>query len=153
MSEETLSAELQFASTSQNVADTPTPVVTWDVPEGTSIRIQQGHPAIVDLEDTNGNNLPRDSKFGLAYREPGDPLDDWTVISDVSIAPFNTLSLKDQQSGDNAQRRRVRFDPERVPGGILNLEDADELALVLLSSTQVDPASIVFNYPMNMTNE
>lgn len=152
MSDDTLSAELQFAETHANVAGTPTPVVTWDVPDGTAITILQGHPAIVDLENVNGNNLPRSSKIGLAYREPGDPLDDWTVISETAIAPYNTLSLKDQQSGDNAERRRVRFDPDRVPGGRLNLADADELALVVLSDAEVDPASIVFNYPMQMEN-
>jgi len=152
MTDETLSTELSYATVVQNLADNPTPVTTWDVPEGTAIRIAQGHPAILDVDAAGGGNLSRATSLGLAYREPNDPLDAWTVISDFSIAPFNTLSLKDQQSGENAQRRRVRFDPERVPEGRLTLEDADELALVVNGPDQIDAASLFFNYPMQVMN-
>ena len=152
MTDEALSTELSYATVVQNLADNPTPVTTWDVPEGTAIRIAQGHPAILDVDAAGGGNLSRATAIGLAYREPNDPLDAWTVISDFSIAPFNTLSLKDQQSGENAQRRRVRFDPERVPEGRLTLEDADELALVVNGPDQIDAASLFFNYPMQVMN-
>jgi hypothetical protein len=152
MTDETLSTELGYATVEQNVADNPTPVSTWDVPKGTAIRIAQGHPAILDVDAAAGGNLSRTTSLGLAFREPNDPLDAWTVISDFSIAPFNTLSLKDQQSGENAQRRRVRFNPERVPEGRLTLEDADELALLVNGPDQIDTASLFFNYPMQVMN-
>lgn len=150
MTDETLSTELQYATVEQNVADNPTPVSTWNVPEGVAITVAQGHAAILDVEAPDGTNVSRATKLGLAYREPNDPLDAWTVISDFSVAPFNTLSLKDQQSGENAQRRRVRFDPERVPEGKLTLEDADELALLVNGPDQIDAASLFFNYPMQV---
>ena len=152
MTDETLSTELSYATVVQNLADNPTPVTTWDVPEGTAIRLAQGHPAILDVDAAGGGNLSRATAIGLAYREPNDQLDAWTVISDFSIAPFNMLSLKDQQSGENAQRRRVRFDPERVPEGRLTLEDADELALVVNGPDQIDAASLFWNYPMQVMN-
>jgi hypothetical protein len=148
MTDETLSTELSYATTEQNTAGEPTPVTTWNVPEGTAIKIAQGHAAVMDVEANDGSNVSRSSRFGFAYREPNDPLDAWTVISDFSVAPFNTLSLKDQQSGENAQRRRVRFNPERVPKGRLTLEDADELALVANSPDQIDPEALFFNYPI-----
>jgi hypothetical protein len=153
VAEETLSTELGYATLTKNVADEPTPVAEWDVPEGTKIVLRQGHPAILDVEANGGGDLPRASRLGLAFREPNDPLDAYTVISDVSLAPFNTLSLKDQQSGDNAQRRRVRFDPDRVPGGEITLSDSDTLALILLSGSQIDETSLFFNYPMQVRQE
>ncbi len=150
MSGETLSTELEYSTVEQNVANEPTPVTTWDVPDGAKLRLSQGHPAVLDAANTGGNDLPRSSRVGFAYREPNDPLGAWTVISDVSIAPFNTLSLKDQQSGDNAERRRMRFVSGRVPGGRITLSDADELALMLHSSDQIDTSQLFFNYPVQV---
>ena len=150
--DETLSTELGFATVMENVADHPTPVTTWDVPDGSKIELSQGHPAILDVEAQDGSNVARNTNLGFAYREPNDPLDSWTVISDFNIAPFNTLSLKDQQSGDNAQRRRVRFVREELPNGRLILEDADELALLANGPDVIDPATLFFNYPMTVSN-
>lgn len=152
MTDETLSTELQYATLEKNLADNPTPVAIWDIPEATAIRVAQGHAAIMEVDAAGGGNIARSSQFGLAYREPNDPLDAWTVICSFSVAPFNTLSLKDQQSGENAQRRRLRFDPERVPDGALVLEDADELALVANAPEQIDETSLFFNYPMQVRN-
>ena len=152
MTDETLSTELPYATIETNLADNPTPVAIWDVPEATAIRIAQGHAAIMEVDAAGGGNVARSAQFGLAYREPNDSLDAWTVISAFPIAPFNTLSLKDQQSGENAQRRRIRFDPERVPDGALVLEDADELALVANAPEQIDETSLFFNYPMQVRN-
>lgn len=151
MADETLSTELQWATTQENIADEPTPLVVWDIPDASEVTVAEGHEAILDAEKkSDGSNPSRSTRLGLAYREPNDPLGAWTVISDFGIAPFNTLSLKDQQSGDNAERRRVKFDPDRVPDGILTLEDADELALVALGSEVIDPATLFFNYPVTI---
>ena len=153
MADESLSTELSYATVEANVPDNPTPVAKWNVPDGSALELSQGHPVILDVEDSGGNDIARSTSVGLAYREPNDPLDSWTVISEFSIAPFNTLSLKDQQSGDNAQRRRMRFVPERVPDGTITLEDADELALVVNGPDAIDPASLFFNYPMRVRNK
>jgi len=153
MPDETLSTSMGEATIETNVAENPTPVAVWDVPDGTVWELVEGYPAILDVDADGGGNMPRSTRLGLAYREPNDPLDAWTVLNDFSIAPFNTLSLKDQQSGDNAQRRRVEFDPEAVPGGSLSLNDTDELALVVNSGTQIDPASLFWNYPLTVRQE
>jgi hypothetical protein len=68
MTNETLSTELSYATTEQNTADEPTPVSVWDVPEGTAIKIAQGHAAVMDVEATDGTNVSRSSQFGFAYR-------------------------------------------------------------------------------------
>lgn len=153
MADETLSTELKWATPETNVADEPTPIIVWDVPDATEVTLVEGMEAILDAEKQSGGGNPsRSTRLGFAYREPNDPLNAWTVISDFGIAPFNTLSLKDQQSGDNAERRRVKFDPDRVAGGMLTLEDADELALVALSSDVIDPSTLFFNYPVSIRN-
>lgn len=150
MTEEKLSTELKWANTAQNIAGEPTPVTTWDVPEGTEVEIRQGHPAVLEADKVGGGNMPRSTKLGFAYREPNDPLGAYTVISEFSVAPFNSLSLRDQQSGDNAERRRVRFIPERVPGGRIVLSDSDDFALLALSGEQIDASSLFFNYPVEI---
>ena len=151
--DETLSTELVSGQTEANVPGHPTPLAVWDVPDGSKWRIQQGHAAILDVEDVNGDNLPRTSKLGFAVREVNDPLDSWTVLNEFQITPFNQLGIGEQHSGDNAQRRRIRFDPEMVPGGTVVLSDTDELALMALSDTEADPASLFFNYPMQTKND
>jgi len=148
MANDTLSTELQFASQSFSTPDEPTPVTEWQVPDGSELTLREGHPAIIDAETAAGNRVPNGTRLGLAYREPNDPLDAYTVISDFSIAPFNQLSLRDQNSGDNSERRSVRFDPDRVPGGVITLSDSDTLALLAYGSEQVDGTTMFFNYPM-----
>ncbi|WP_121822838.1 hypothetical protein [Halostella salina] len=152
MAEDTLSTEKQYATVQNNTPGTPTPVVEWDVPDGMAIEVRQGQPVILDAETTNGNNPANATRLGLAYREPNDPLDQYTVISDMALSPFNTLSLKDQQSGENAQRRRMQFDPSRVPEGRFVAEDADSLALVVNGPDELDAASLFVNYPIRVQN-
>ena len=151
MADETLSTELKWASTEQNVGDKPTAVATWDVPDGVTVDLRQGHPVILDVDANGGGNVERAAHLGLAYREPNDPLDAWSVISEFPIAPFNTLTLKDQQSGENAQRRRMQFDPTRVPNGQLTLEDTDEVALLMNSADLIEESSLYFDYPITVT--
>lgn len=150
MSQETLSTELSYAVAATNVVNLASPVVEWDVPESTAITIQEGHAAVLDAAKADGSDVSRATRVGFGYREPNDPLNQYRVISDFSVAPFNALSLKDQQSGDNAQRRRVTFDPARVPGGSLTVEDADTLALLAFGPDEIDPATLFFNYPMSV---
>jgi hypothetical protein len=153
MGRETLSTELSYATVVENVADEPTPVVKWDVPEGTELAIAEGMALIADFaKKSDGSDPSRSTRLGFAYREPNDPLDAWTVINDFSVSPFNSLDLKAQQSGDNAQRRRVSFERERVPSGKLVLEDTDELALFVNSPDVLDTAATYLNYPIAVQN-
>ena len=147
MADEAISTENKFADVSANVTETdqPTPVLTWDVPTGTKITVTEGHAAMLAVEQVGGGNLPRGTRLGLAYREPNQLLGQWNVISETEISPFNNLGLKAQESGDNAQRRRFSFDG--INGGSITLEDADELALVVVSTAEVDPATLYFHYP------
>lgn len=154
VSNETLSTETKYATTRENIPGTPTVVTEWDIPDGGAIEIEAGLPAQFDAvrKDDNSKNLPRDSRFGLAYREPGDPLDDFTVIGETQIAPFNSLSQRQQLSGDNAQRRKMLFNSSRVPDGTLRVNESDDLALVMLSSEVVDPSTLFFSYDATFEN-
>jgi len=147
MSDETLSTELDYATVEQNTAGEVSTVVEWDIPDGVEIEIREGRAAVMDIEDSNGNPISRETRVGFGYREPGDPLDSYSVISDIPVAPFRTLSLKDQQSGENAQRRRMNFDADRVSSGRLRVEDADTLALLAKGPDQIDATGFYFDYP------
>jgi len=147
MSDETLSTELDYATVSKNVADEVTSIVEWEIPDGSEIEIREGQAVVMDIEDSNGNAISRSTRIGFGYKEPGDPLGAYRVISDVPVGPFRALSLKDQQSGENAQRRRMQFDPDRLASGTLRLEDSDTLALLAYGPEQINDATFYFEYP------
>lgn len=156
MSSERLNFELKWSNDKTTVpsADQPTALQTWDVPDGNSVTLREGLVAIADLVTTGGNDPSRSTQLGLAYREPGDPLDAWTVITEpLNIGPFIKLSQKDQQSSENAQNRRFSFDPSRVDGSSITFEDVDEIALVALGPDAIDGAASQFSYPMQLNQE
>lgn len=157
MPSQRLSTELDWSTDENSVADVPTAVQSWDVPDGGTVTLREGHVAIGDFQTTGSNSGPagansdpsRSTKLALAYREPGDPLDAWTVFThELGIAAFLDLSLKDQQSGENAQNRRFSFDPDEIEGGAIELEDADEVALVANGPDDIDGSASQFSYPM-----
>jgi hypothetical protein len=150
---ETLSTELPYATVQENTADDPTPVVVWDIEDGTELMIEEGAPLIADFaKKSDGSDPSRATRVGFAYREPNDPLGAYTVINDFSVSPFNTLTLREQQSGDNAQRRRVSFTQDRIPSGALVLEDTDQLALFVNSPDVLDAEATYINYPISVRN-
>jgi hypothetical protein len=158
MPSQRLSTELDWSTDENSVIDVPTAVETWDVPDGGEVTLREKLVAIADFMTTAGNGGPaggnadpsRSTKLALAYREPGDPLDHWTVFThELGIAAFNDLSLKDQQSGENAQNRRFSFDPEEVQGSRIGLSDADDLALLAHGPDEIDGSASQFSYPMD----
>jgi len=161
---EKLSTELKWSKDENSVIDVPTALQRWEIPDGTQVTLRSGQFAVADFETTGGNSGPsganadpsRSTRLALAYREPNDPLDMWTVFTlEVPIAAFNDLSLKNQQSGENAQNRRFQFDPQApgVSGPQLNFEDADEIALLALGPDAIDGSASQFSINMTTTNE
>jgi hypothetical protein len=151
---EKLSTELPWSIDETSVADVVSAIQRWDVPDGAEVSLESGNFAVADLVTTGGAEPSRSTRLGLAYREPNDPLGAWTVFTlEVPIAPFNDLSLKDQQSGENAQNRRFRFDPEEVDRGRINFEDADEIALVVVGPDTIDGAASQFSIDMEFSNQ
>lgn len=161
---EKLSTELKFSTDETTIIDHPSPVQTWDVPDGNTITIRSGNFAVGYFETSGTNGGPsggnsdpsRGTALALAYREPNDPLKNWTVFTqEVPISPFIDLSLKDQQSGDNAKNRRFVFDPQAagVDGDSLNFEDADEIALVALGPDEIDGSLSQFSIDMDMRSQ
>lgn len=156
-----LSTEADYSIDEESVPDVVSALQRWDVPDGAKIILYSGRVATGDFTTTADNSGPAgasaepstSTRLGLAVREPNDPLDAWTVITEeIPIGPFNKLTLKDQQSSENAQSRRVRFDPEEVTGGSLTAEDADEIALVALSPDAIDGAASQFSIEVEFEN-
>lgn len=151
---EKLSTELKWSTDENSVANVVSALQTWDVPDGGKVTLHSGNFAVADFTTTGGATPSRRTRLGLAYREPNDPLDAWTVFTqEVPIAAFNDLSLKDQQSGENAQNRRFQFDPERVDGPRIEFEDADEIALVALGPDTIDGSASQFSIDMEFENQ
>jgi hypothetical protein len=162
MSGDKLSTELKWSTDETSVPDVPSAVQTWDVPDGAAVVLRSGVVAIADFQTADPNSGPsgnnadpsRQTRLALGYREPNDPLGAWTVFTqEQRIAPFNDLSLKDQQSSENAQNRVIQFDPEEVDGRNLTIKDADELALLAVGPDEIDGADSQFAIPMEFRNE
>lgn len=158
MSSQRLSSELEWSSDNDTTIDVPTALQTWDVPDGASVTLREGLVAIADLETTTGNSGPaggdadpsRSTRIAFAFREPDAPLDHWTVFShELPVAPFNDLTLSEQQSGENAQNRRFTWDPEHVPGSSITFEDADEIAILAEGPDEIDGSESQFSFPMD----
>jgi hypothetical protein len=148
--QEKLSSEVGYVSTSDTTADQPTELLTWDVPDGREIRLREGHAAVADIETTGGSDPSGSTEIGFAYKEPGDPLDAWTVINSEQIGPFATLSRSQQLSDENAERRVFSFDPDRTNGGTISLTDVDELALLANGPDTLDGSTAYFRYPVTI---
>jgi len=154
MANDSLTNELDSATVIANVADSPTQIAEWDVPDGETWVIREGDPVVMDVEETaTGNNLSASSRFALGFREPQDILNVPTLFVEFSVTPYNQLSLADQLSEENAQRRTLRFNPEAVPGGVLRVEDADYVELWLTSPEVINTANLFVEYPMTVNND
>lgn len=161
MTGDRLSTELSWSTDETSVPDVVSALQTWDVPDGGEVTIREGVVAIADFETDGANSGPsgnnadpsRSTKLALAYREPNDPLGAWTVFTEgIRIAPFNDLSLKDQQSSENAQNRRIMFDPDEVPGSSISFVDSDEIALVAVGPDEIDGTDSQFSVPVDFTS-
>lgn len=161
MPNDTLNAELKYASAEDNTPGKPTRIQSWDIPEGTKIRLSEGEALIADFETTTGNAGPSGgdanpepgTRLGLGYLEPNTPLEMAEVFAVFGVRPFNTLSIKEQQSRENAQNRTVRFLKDKAPNGYIELEDSDTLVLVALSEDEIDGSEMTFEYPMDVRND
>lgn len=136
--------------------DVPEPHVTWDIPDGQEVIFRGGAPIVLDAQTTSGNGGPsggssdpaRSTRMAFAWREPGDPLGHYrTFTQEIQITPFNQLSLSEQQSGDNADRRRVVMDPDVVEGRTMTFEDVDTIALLVDSPDDLEGDQIYVSVP------
>lgn len=156
----TLNSELSYATATDSTANKPTKVQEWDVPDGSALRLDEGHALIADFVTTAGNAGPagasadpsRSTRFGLGYVEPNTPLDVPEIFCEFSVSPFNQLSLKDQQSNENAQKRTLRFIRDKAPNGSITAEDSDKIVLYALGPDEVDGSEITIEYPMMELN-
>ncbi len=149
-----LSTEVSYATVTQNTQGEPTEIVRWEVPDGVTITLREAEALIVDAEDTNGNDLPANARFGLGIRDPDSIVEVPEMIAEFNIRAFNALTLAQQQSGENAQRRRLSFDDRKVPSGQVTVEDSEEIVLFLLvDNVNVDANTFSLSYPARVDDE
>lgn len=160
----TLSSSSQHSSEQSNTPalDTPTPILTWQVPETEAWEIPEGEPAIMEAETTADNSGPAGAnadpapgtKFGLAYRQKDSLLNQWTVFAQFIVDPFNTISISEQMDDRGSDRRTIEFDDRVISSDYesLTFEDGDEIALVTIGDDSIDSSALHFSYDRTVHN-
>lgn len=148
-----LSSEARYATVSSNTQNEPSKIIEWDVPDGVEITLREAQALVFDAQDTNGNDLPADTEFAVGVKTPDALIEVPTFVSEFDIRPFNALSLSQQQSGDNAQRRRLSFDDQKVSTGEITISDSDTIEVWALSGADIDAGTVRFSYPALIQDE
>lgn len=93
-----------------------------------------GVPVQLDLRDSNGDQLPRDTELVLEYDAPH--LDKAVTVSETlaNIATYRRLTLKEQQNEDYRDRTRI----ELSNGPYLKIGQNDEFCVSINCSEQID---------------
>ncbi|WP_158055971.1 hypothetical protein [Halorussus halophilus] len=140
--------------------NTPTPILTWTVPDAEMWEIKEGVSAVADFETTTDNSGPAGgdanpslgSQFGMAYREKDAPLNEWTMFAVFTVDAFNQLSIAQQQDGRASDRRIIEFDDRVIDEDTTSLtfETDDQIALVTNCDDTMDPNAIYYNYDMTV---
>lgn len=163
-----ISSSSDHATEQQNTRslDTPTPIMTWEVPDTEIWELPDGETAVMDAETTSANGGPAGgdanptpgTKFGLAYREKDSILNQWTVFAEFTIDPFNQLSISQQLDDRGSDRRVIEFDDrvieELANGNVdsLSFEGGEEIALVTNGDDTIDASALYFSYNRTVYN-
>lgn len=150
MTNENLTSESRIAEKTQNTAGVPSKIVEWEVPDSVVYALREGKPVILEVQAADGSTIPNDTDFAFGFTEPNDPLHIPEIFSDFDVAPFNALTLRDQQSGDNAQRRTLNFEDDVAPEGIIGVEEGDTIELWTDAEVEIDVEELYVEYPMEV---
>lgn len=154
----TLTNNSDVSTELQNAAGVRTPILEVQPRDGTQLVITEdgdsrgqvpGIPIFAELQDSGGNDLPRDTKIALAVEVPGS--DERVLVSELkdNIGSYRRLSLNEQT--DTEKIDSVKFD---VRGGdALRLSDDDRLFVVIESSAQIDYANSRVEFSRNAVTE
>lgn len=123
-----------------NAVDQLTSILDFSPIDGMVLEISNlggaGFPLALDLEDSNGDDLPQDTKVVIRYDAPH--LDQPRVVSETlsNIQTYRTLSIKEQQNEEYIDQTRIS-----LKGRALRVRDIDDVQIAIESDTQIDWAN------------
>lgn len=132
------------ATQKTNTTGVTTPILEVDPDSGTLIRLLNkvstgeapGLPVIAKLQDTNGNDLPTDTKLILRVLRPTDDEPQPVSVAEDNIAAWNGLTTAEQRNEENIDSVKLRLKGDRI-----NIRDKDTLRVEVDSSTAIDWAN------------
>lgn len=142
MSNKSLSNLSAIATEKTNITGVTTPILEVDPDDGTMLKLLQqvlgGHglPIYMDLQDSNGNDLPDDTEFLLRVKRPTDDEPQSVSVKEDNIAVWNKKTVSEQQNEENRDAVRVE-----LKGQFVNVRYKDLLRFEINSSTQIDWAN------------
>lgn len=142
MSSKRLSHLSSEATQKTNTTGVTTPILEVDPDQGTKIRLLnmvfggEGLPIYQDLNDSAGNPLPDDTEFIIRAVRPTDDEPQAVSVKADNIAPWNQLTIQEQQNEENRESVRVE-----LKGAAINIRYKDTLRFEINSSTQIDWAN------------
>lgn len=157
MSQASLSHLSDIATQEQNAPGTPTPILTVSPDEGTLLKLHQarvrsgdnpGLPLFGDFRDANGNPLSTDTKLILTAIRPTDDTPVAVSVAEKNIAPWNTLSVKEQRNEENIDSVKLE-----LKGSTINIRDKDILRVDMESPDQIDWAESELYFARNGVTE
>ena len=140
-----------------NITGTLDPILEVQPKDGTELVIRngvergeqaRGIPVYADLQDSNGDPLPLDTKVAIEFERPAD--DSPTVISEPleNIRSYRSLDIKDQQDADYVDRVK-----HILKGRGVLVEDTDRLYISVESSVEIDWANSRLQFDENAVTE
>jgi len=114
-------------------------ILTWSPVDGLSIVLSNavlggaGIPVYAKLQDSNGDDLPRDTELVFQWNTPS--RDQPMIVSEKlsNIRQYRTLSLTEQQNEEYREQTRVP-----LKGNALEVMDFETVSVAINSSAQVD---------------
>lgn len=138
----------QEATQETNTTGETTPILTITPDDGVLFRLlnhassgNPGLPVIAKLQDTNGNDLPADTKLIFRVKRPTDDEPVSVSVAEDNIAAWNGLSTAEQRNEENIDSVKVQ-----LKGNAINVRDKDTLRVEVNSSAQIDWANSEFYF-------
>jgi len=146
-----------IATEETNITGTLDSILEIEPEQGTSIILQNGVdrgdqivgiPIFAELQDSNGNDLPQDTRIALEYEAPTD--DNPSTVSEPkeNIRVYRSLSVKEQQNEEYIDRTK-----HVLKDKMLVVRDVDSLYVSVESSAQIDWSNSQVTFDENAIRE
>jgi hypothetical protein len=124
-----------------NTQDALTPILELSPETGNLFRIKNhvsigsssGLALIMDLNDSNGNDLPTDAKVILRVERPQDDAPQAVSVAEYHISPWNQLTTKQQRDTEFIDQVKINLKSQNV-----NVRDKDTLTIDVETTEQID---------------
>jgi hypothetical protein len=144
MSSKGISHLSDIATQRTNAANVETPILEIQPDNGTMLSLLNmypsgdapGLPVIMDLRDSNGNQLSTGSSVVVTGQQPTDDKPVTVATKEDNIAAWNNLTVKEQRNEENIDAVKIELAGDRV-----NIRDKDKLFIEVESPDQIDWAN------------